>query len=161
MNSVFRGRRSHSFRGAAISLLLGTHLLACGATSVYVSADLQLDFPASAVALDSTFRSRLAETVDQVRSWCGFQVAVVTGHADSSERAPSSPIELSTARAEYVGQLLSALGIPKDRIYSEGKGASQPIPPWSGRVNIYFKGEGIGDQGCTIPLNARGFRVRG
>lgn len=127
---------------------------------MYVTADLQLDFGASALTWDPVAQGRLARAVDQVRSWCGFQFALVTGHADPSETDTTSLAELSIARAMYVVQLLGTLGVPKERTFSEGKGASQPLPGWSGRVEIDLQGEGNGDRGCSIPPDGRGFRAR-
>jgi flagellar motor protein MotB len=129
--------------------------------SAYVDAEFQFDFGLHAATLEAEPRTRLAAAVNVARSWCGFEVAIVTGHADSSEGASSrSLIDLSVARAAYVGKLLEELGMPRKRIYEEGKGAGQPHLPWSGRVEVYLKGEGTGGRGCNIPPDTRGFRVR-
>ncbi|MGJ7529689.1 OmpA family protein [Variovorax sp. GB1P17] len=123
--------------------------------STYVDTDLQFEFKKHSVALDAESRTRLAAAVDLARSWCGFELAFVTGHADPSEGESSrSLVELSEARSAYVRQLLGKLGVPKSRIHGEGKGAAQPyspwprpegqvnLPSWSGRAEVYLKAEG-------------------
>jgi outer membrane protein OmpA-like peptidoglycan-associated protein len=130
-------------RWAAIAFFLAAHHSTCASMSTYADTTLELDFERNAVALDAKSRSRLAAAVDLARSWCGFEFAFVTGHADPSEGDSSrARLELSEARAAYVRQLLRRLGVPESRAVGEAKGATQPYFPWSGRVDVYLKAEG-------------------
>lgn len=140
---VLNAPRRQGGRWAAIAIFLAAHHLTCASMSTYADSTLQLDFERHAVALDAESRSRLAAAVDLARSWCGFEFAFVTGHADPSEGDSSrARLELSEARAAYVRQLLRQLGVPEGRAVSEAKGATQPYFPWAGRVEVYLKAEG-------------------
>ncbi len=156
MIQTFLLPRKKYTRWAVVSLLL-THQLTCSSTSVYEAATFEFNFERNAVALSAESRSRLGAAVDLARSWCGFQVAFVTGHADPSEgRSPRSLLELSEARTAYIQQLLRQLGVPANRLFGEGKGATQfdilsksdgqtaDRPAWTGRVDVYMKAEGRG-----------------
>ena len=152
------GRRAfkvpHRCHWAALALVLVTYQLPCASMSTYESAGAHFDFERHAVALDAESRTRVAATVDLARTWCGFMVAIVSGHADPSEAtSPGGLMELSVTRAAYVSQLLESFGMPRKRIYQEGKGAAQPSFQWSGRVEVDLKAEGRGKEGCS------GFRI--
>lgn len=154
---MFNLLRRRGGRWAPIALLLAAHHLTCASMSTYADSTLQLDFERNAIALDASSRSQLAAAVDLARSWCGFEVALVTGHADTSEGNSSRALlELSEARAAYVRQLLLRLGVPEGRAFIDAKGATQPYfpwprpggqarpPSWSGRAEVYLKAEGYG-----------------
>jgi len=148
--------RKHCTHWAVVGFLL-TYQLTSSSTSVYEDATFQFDFEQNAVALTAESRGRLGAAVDLARSWCGFQVAFVTGHADPSEgKSPHSLLELSKKRSAYVQQLLLQLGVPASRIFGEGKGATQSDAvqlrdgpaadrsAWAGRVDVYMRAEGRG-----------------
>lgn len=55
-----------------------------------------------------------------------LEVIVATGHTDSTGPAAYNQ-KLSLRRANAVKAYLVAKGIPAERVYTEGKGASQPV----------------------------------
>lgn len=152
-------RAQITFGAVACALVLAMSEL--HATSVYVSKDVDVPFANRAVALSADERTRLAFALDNIRDWCGFELAFITGHADPSEATSNETVALSESRAKYVAQLLRIYGVPQKRVFTEGKGDSQPLQgSFSGRVEIYFKGEGTGERGCSIPRGPGGFRAR-
>ncbi len=82
--------------------------------------------------------------VEQLWQQDRLEVIIVVGHADSSEE---NPFQLSEQRAEKVKEQFVALGLPERQIYTEGKGATQPVlrgtPGQNRRVDI----EAIGSTG--------------
>ena len=54
-----------------------------------------------------------------------LEVIIAVGHTDNMESR--TPELLSTSRADAVKGYLSGKGISRNRIYTEGKGASQPV----------------------------------
>lgn len=70
-----------------------------------------------------------------------IDVVVVTGHADQTEK---NALELSQRRAENFKNLLILLGLPKGRIYIEGKGAAQPASKDDNSLNRRVDVEAIG-----------------
>jgi OOP family OmpA-OmpF porin len=67
----------------------------------------------------------LQDLVDKIKG-IALEVVIVTGHTDSTGSAAANQ-RLSLARAESVKKQLVARGIDPNRIYTEGKGPSQPI----------------------------------
>jgi outer membrane protein OmpA-like peptidoglycan-associated protein len=153
----------HSMQTQARRFFWALLLVGCASTasalSIYSTLGLDVSFERMGVALNAGERAKIAGALDRIRAedWCTFEVAIVVGHADPSEK-PSSLQSLSELRAAYVANLLEEYGVPKKRIYQEGKGARQPGSHPSGRVEVDFKG-GIGSVGCEFPAGAGGFRV--
>lgn len=78
-------------RPPLLSLCQMAHQLVCIPRPTHVCAELQLDFARNAVALSAEAQDRLAALVNLVRSWCGFEFAYATGHADATEGESSNP----------------------------------------------------------------------
>lgn len=55
-----------------------------------------------------------------------LEVIIAVGHTDSTGNAELNN-KLSVARAENVKNYLTSKGIEKNRVYTEGKGSSQPV----------------------------------
>jgi hypothetical protein len=72
-------------------------------------------------------RGRLEELVKNAAR-TNLEVVIVVGHADAVESgsAPQA-MALSIRRAEAVNAQLTLLGLERNRIYTEGKGATQPV----------------------------------
>lgn len=93
------------------------------AEKVTVAADVFFD-PGQAV-LKPAARLRLDEIVERVRS-VSLEVIVAVGHSDSTGSA-ATQLSLSRARANAVRDHFIAKGVERNRIYAEGKGATQPV----------------------------------
>lgn len=140
---------------------LGLHAVPAAALSMYVDKEVAVQFEDRAIALAAPERAKVIAALEEIRAedWCGFQFAHSAGHADPSEGTPRYLEDLSKARAAYVGRLLFIYGVPPSRIYVEGKGARRSLPVLSRRVELYFKGEGIGGSACRYPLDPGGLRL--
>ncbi|MFY9510646.1 MAG: OmpA family protein, partial [Rubrivivax sp.] len=55
-----------------------------------------------------------------------LEVIIAVGHTDSTGNAALNN-KLSVARAENVKNYLTSKGVEKNRVYTEGKGSSQPV----------------------------------
>lgn len=133
----------------------------------YRTLEVDVDFEDRSVSLTASELQKLEGAIDTVRGedWCGFAFALVTAHALSSEGSSTSLQYLSDQRALYVAEILERLGVPKSRIYYEGKSDRHTSAGWvSGRrVELLFQAEGSERPTsipCPIPKNANGFRVR-
>jgi hypothetical protein len=155
-------KRTHFFlRLAALASGLGLYATAAAALSLGVDKGVVLQFEDRAIALGDAERSKIIVALEEIRTedWCGFQFAVAVGHADPSEGPSRHLQELSNARAAYVGRLLFVYGVPPSRIGLEGKGARESLPASSRRVELHFRGEGLGGARCRYPLDPGGFRL--
>lgn len=151
-------------------LVLSAATVAFGAaafSTAHRTLEVDLDFQDRSVSLTTLELQKLSAAVETVRSedWCGFAFVLVTGHALSSEVSDTPLQDLSDRRALYVAEQLERIGLPKSRIYYEGKSDRFTSAGWaSGRkVELLFQAEGSETQTstpCTIPKNAEGFRVR-
>lgn len=129
--------------------------------------DIEVDFEDRSVSLTVVERQKLEAAIDTVRGedWCGFAFALVTAHALSSEGPNVSLQNLSDRRALYVAELLERLGVPKARIYHEGKSDRYTSAGWAygRRAELRLQADASERQTatpCPIPRNSNGFRVR-
>ena len=70
-------------------------------------------------------QAKLADLVEKVKS-VSLEVIILVGHTDSQGKAAANQ-KLSVARAEAVKKFLVSKGIEANRVYTEGKGSSQPV----------------------------------
>jgi OOP family OmpA-OmpF porin len=90
---------------------------------VTYAADAFFDFDKS--VLKPAGRASLSELAQKIQG-INLEVIVATGHTDSIGSVAYNQ-RLSMRRAAAVKAYLVSKGIPKDRIYTEGKGKSQPV----------------------------------
>ena len=90
---------------------------------VTFAADAFFDFDKSVLKPEG--RRSLDELARKIQG-INLEVIVATGHTDSVGTVAYNQ-RLSVRRAEAVKAYLVSKGIPKDRVYTEGKGKSQPI----------------------------------
>jgi OOP family OmpA-OmpF porin len=93
------------------------------AQKVTYAADAFFDFDKS--VLKPAGRSALDELAQKIQG-INLEVIVATGHTDSIGSVAYNQ-RLSLRRAEAVKAYLVSKGIDKSRIYTEGKGKSQPV----------------------------------
>ena len=70
-------------------------------------------------------QAKLADLVDKTKG-INLEVVIAVGHTDSTGSAALNQ-KLSVNRAEAVKNFLTSKGIEKNRVYTEGKGFSQPV----------------------------------
>jgi OmpA-OmpF porin, OOP family len=70
-------------------------------------------------------RAKLDDLIDKVKG-INLEVIIAVGHTDSIGTAAYNQ-RLSVRRAEAVKAYLVSKGIEQNRIYTEGKGESQPV----------------------------------
>ena len=94
-----------------IALLLWLALMPSGAHACSIVIQITLDFPAQSAELDRTQIIRLANWLDQARSWYEYESAEVEG--SSSTESPDSQ-NLALRRAESTAHALQSLyeGLP-------------------------------------------------
>ena len=90
---------------------------------VTYAADAFFDFDKSVLKPEG--RAALDELAQKIQG-INLEVIVATGHTDSIGSVPYNQ-RLSVRRAEAVKAYLVSKGIDKGRIYTEGKGKSQPV----------------------------------
>ena len=90
---------------------------------VTYAADAFFDFDKS--VLKPAGRQALDELAQKIQG-INLEVVVATGHTDSIGSVAYNQ-RLSLRRAEAVKNYLASKGIEKSRIYTEGKGKSQPV----------------------------------
>jgi OOP family OmpA-OmpF porin len=69
--------------------------------------------------------AKLSDLVDKTKG-VSLEVIIAVGHTDTVGSAAYNQ-KLSIARAESVKSFLVGKGIEKNRVYTEGKGFSQPV----------------------------------
>jgi len=108
-----------------IALLLWLALMPSGAHACSIVIQITLDFPAQSAELDRTQIIRLANWLDQARSWYEYESAEVEG--SSSTESPDSK-NLALRRAEVTVHALQSLyeGLPTR---SSGYAYSPSIQP--------------------------------
>ena len=93
------------------------------ATKVTYAADSFFDFDKSVLKKDG--KAKLDDLVQKVKA-INLEVIIAVGHTDSIGTDAYNQ-KLSVRRAEAVKAYLISKGIDKNRIYTEGKGESQPV----------------------------------
>lgn len=88
-----------------------------------VSAEVRFDYDKAILSADE--RSKLDELVSRL-SAMRIEVILAVGHADRIGAATYNQ-RLSEKRAATIKEYLIGKGIPANRIYTEGKGSTQPI----------------------------------
>ncbi len=90
---------------------------------VTFAADALFDFAKS--NLKASEEAKLADLVDKTKG-VNLEVIIAVGHTDIVGSAAANQ-KLSIARAEAVKGFLVGKGIERNRVYTEGKGFSQPV----------------------------------
>ena len=93
------------------------------ATKVTYAADTFFDFDKS--VLKPAAKSKLDDLVDKIKS-INLEVIIAIGHTDSVGSDEYNQ-KLSLRRSNAVKAYLVSKGVDKTRIYTEGKGESQPV----------------------------------
>lgn len=93
------------------------------AEKVTFAADAFFDFDKSALKPEG--QARLDDLVSKIRDMT-LEVVIAVGHTDSIGAADYNQ-RLSVRRAESVKSYLVSKGIEANRVYTEGKGESQPV----------------------------------
>jgi len=93
------------------------------ASKVTYGADAFFDFDKSVLKPEG--KAKLDDLVSKIKG-VNLEVIVAVGHTDSIGTAAYNQ-KLSVRRAESVKAYLVSKGIEKNRIYTEGKGKTQPI----------------------------------
>ena len=94
-----------------------------GPSKVTYAADALLDFDKA--VLKPAGKAKLDELVGKVKG-INLEVVIAVGHTDSVGAAGYNQ-KLSVKRAEAVKAYLVSKGIEKNRVYTEGKGLTQPV----------------------------------
>lgn len=92
-------------------------------TKVVLNADTFFDFDKSTIKPEG--RQILNQVAEQV-SAIELETLIATGHTDSTGPDAYNQ-KLSERRANSVKEYLVSRGVPADRIYTEGKGESEPV----------------------------------
>jgi len=92
-------------------------------TKVTYAADTFFDFDKA--VLKPAGKSKLNDLVDKIKS-INLEVIIAIGHTDSVGPEAYNQ-KLSVRRANAVKAYLVSKGVDKTRIYTEGKGESQPV----------------------------------
>lgn len=90
---------------------------------VTFAADAFFDTGKSVLKPDA--QAKLADLVDKTKG-VNLEVIIAVGHTDSTGSAALNQ-RLSVSRAEAVKKFLTGKGIEANRVYTEGKGFSQPV----------------------------------
>ena len=96
---------------------------AVAASKVTFAADAFFDFDKSVLKPEG--RAKLTDLVSKIRG-VNLEVIIAVGHTDSIGTVPYNQ-RLSVRRAEAVKAFLVSKGIERNRVYTEGKGESQPV----------------------------------
>jgi OOP family OmpA-OmpF porin len=82
-------------------------------------------FDTGKAVLKPDAQAKLADLVDKTKG-VDLEVIIAVGHTDTVGSAAANQ-KLSIARAEGVKKFLTGKGIETNRVYTEGKGSSQPV----------------------------------
>ncbi len=94
-----------------------------GASKVTFAADAFFDFDKSVLKPEG--RAKLDDMTSKIRD-VNLEVIIAVGHTDSVGTAAYNQ-RLSIRRAEAVKAYLVSKGIERNRVYTEGKGKTQPV----------------------------------
>lgn len=90
---------------------------------VTFAADAFFDTGKSVLKPDAA--AKLSDLVDKTKG-VNLEVIIAVGHTDTVGSAAMNQ-KLSVARAEAVKKFLTSKGIENNRVYTEGKGFTQPV----------------------------------
>ncbi len=90
---------------------------------VSYTADVNFDFDKAVIKPDA--QAKLTDLVDKTKS-VNLEVIIATGYTDSIGTAGYNQA-LSVRRADAVKKYLVDKGIEPNRVYTEGKGAKDPV----------------------------------
>ncbi|MEO5732084.1 MAG: outer membrane protein OmpA [Rubrivivax sp.] len=90
---------------------------------VTFAADALFDFDKSVIKQDA--QAKLADLVSKTQG-VNLEVIIAVGHTDSIGTDAYNQ-KLSIRRAEAVKEFLVSKGVERNRVYTEGKGESQPV----------------------------------
>ena len=93
------------------------------AEKVTFAADVLFDFDRAVVKPEG--KSKLDDLADKVKG-INLEVIIAIGHADAIG-TPAYNQNLSVRRAEAIKAYLISKGVESNRVYTEGKGESQPV----------------------------------
>jgi OOP family OmpA-OmpF porin len=93
------------------------------AEKVTFATDVLFDFDKAVVKPDG--KAKLDDLVDKIKG-INLEVVIAIGHADTIGSAAYNQ-RLSLRRAEAIKAYLISRGVEANRIYTEGKGESQPV----------------------------------
>jgi OmpA-OmpF porin, OOP family len=93
------------------------------AEKVTFAADVNFDFDKATLKPEG--RAKLDDLIDKVQG-VNLEVIIVIGHADATGAAQYNQ-RLSVRRAEAVKAYMVSKGIEPNRVYTEGKGETQPV----------------------------------
>ena len=96
---------------------------AVAATKVTYAADAFFDFDKSALKPEG--RAKLDDLIGKIKG-INLEVIIAVGHTDSIGSVKYNQ-KLSVKRSESVKAYLVSKGIEKNRVYTEGKGETQPV----------------------------------
>jgi OOP family OmpA-OmpF porin len=82
-------------------------------------------FAVGSPRLQKGAEAKLSDLADKVKTMA-LEVIIIVGHTDSTGNAAANQ-RLSVQRAEAAKAYLVSKGIERNRIYTEGKGATQPV----------------------------------
>lgn len=109
--------------GVPVAQVEETVVIAPATTKVVLNADTFFDFD------KATLKPEGRQVLDQVAeqaSGMSLETLIAVGYTDSTGPAAYNQ-KLSVRRADSVKDYLVSKGVPADRIYTEGKGESDPI----------------------------------
>ncbi len=96
------------------------------ATTEKVSFAADVLFASRGSSLSQDFESRLRDLHAKIQG-INAEVVIAVGHAATDEGSVADQQQISIRRAEAVKAVLTGLGVDRSRVYTEGKGASQPV----------------------------------